>query len=95
MNGEQIIPILPGPLGVEWRQPDRRYIELDETHALMSSQTFNELKDYSLSYPLGVCEGKMWKCNCDEYWKLMWYQKAPKDSFHQFFIDSRIILIQE
>ena len=40
MNGEQIIPPITDPLGKHWQQPHRRFIELDDTHALMSEQTF-------------------------------------------------------
>ena len=36
MNGEQIIPPITDPSGQSWKQPHRRYIELDKTHALMS-----------------------------------------------------------
>ena len=47
MNGEQIIPPITDPLGKHWQQPHRRFIELDNTHALMSEQTFKGLKEYS------------------------------------------------
>ena len=40
MNGEQIIPPITDPLGKHWQQPHRRFIELDDTYALMSEQTF-------------------------------------------------------
>jgi hypothetical protein len=40
MNGEQIIPPVTDPSGQSWKQPHRRNIELDKTHALMSEQTF-------------------------------------------------------
>lgn len=61
MNGEQIIPPITDPLGKHWQQPHRRFIELDDTHALMSEQTFKGLKEYSTSIPTGRYEGKMWK----------------------------------
>lgn len=61
MNGEQIIPPITDPLGKHWQQPHRRFIELDNTHALMSEQTFKGLKEYSTSIPTGRYEGKMWK----------------------------------
>ena len=32
MNGEQIIPPITDPSGQSWKQPHRRYIELDKTH---------------------------------------------------------------
>ena len=51
MNGEQIIPPITDPLGKHWQQPHRRFIELDNTHALMSEQTFKGLKKYSTSIP--------------------------------------------
>lgn len=53
MNGEQIIPPITDPLGKSWQQPHRRFIELDDTHALMSEQTFKGLPEYSMSNPSG------------------------------------------
>lgn len=50
MNGEQIIPPITDSLGAHWKQPHRRYIELDETHALMSEQTFKGLREYSSTF---------------------------------------------
>lgn len=46
MNGEQIIPPITDPLGKHWQQPHRRFIELDDTHALMSEQTFKGPKHF-------------------------------------------------
>ena len=53
MNGEQIIPPITDPSGQSWKQPHRRYIELDKTHALMSEQTFKGLPEYSYTIPTG------------------------------------------
>lgn len=73
MNGEQIIPPITDPLGAHWKQPHRRYIELDETHALMSEQTFKGLMEYSSTFPSGKYYGKMWKARRGDKWFLAWY----------------------
>lgn len=73
MNGEQIIPQITDPLGKNWKQPHRRYIEVDDTHALMSEQTFKGLLEYSCTIPSGKYEGKMWKANRSGKWYLAWY----------------------
>lgn len=61
MNGEQIIPPITDPLGKSWKQPHRRFIELDDTHARMNEQTFKALKEYSTKIPTKVYDSKMWK----------------------------------
>lgn len=58
MNGEQAIPPITDPLGANWKQPHRRYIELDETHALMSEQTFKGLMEYSCTSHPGNTTGR-------------------------------------
>ena len=73
MNGKQIIPPITDPLGAHWKQPHRRYIELDDTHALMSEQTFKGLHEYSLTIPSGRYEGKMWKEFANGEWYLVWF----------------------
>ena len=77
---EKIIPQITEPLGKYWRQPDRKYIELDDTHALMSEQTFLELADYSFSRPTGVYQGKMWRTKYNKDWVLHWYELDNKNS---------------
>lgn len=91
MNGEQIIPPITYPMGKCWEQPHRRYIELDDTHALMSEQTFYELKEYSTTIPTGVYDGKMWKAFHKGEWYLRWY--APDVDPEMVRIEKRIILI--
>lgn len=79
MNGEQIIPPITDPLGKHWQQPHRRFIELDDTHALMSEQTFKGLKEYSTSIPTGRYEGLVWL--------------APDTNHNLLRIEKRTILI--
>ena len=73
MNGEQIIPTIIDPSGKSWQQPHRSFIELDDTHALMSEQTFKGLKEYSTTIPTGRYEGKMWKGFANGEWYLVWF----------------------
>ena len=91
MNGEQIIPPITEPLGKHWQQPHRRFIELDDTHALMSEQTFKGLKEYSTSIPTGRYEGKMWKGFIKGEWYLVWL--APDTNHNLLRIEKRTILI--
>lgn len=74
-----------------WRQPHRRFIELDDTHALMSEQTFKGLAEYSTSMPTGVYDGKMWKGFANGEWYLVWF--APDKDPDKARIEKRKILI--
>lgn len=91
MNGEQVIPPITDPLGQHWRQPHRRDIELDDTHALMSKQTFKGLPEYSCTIPSGKYEGKMWRMNRGGKWYLAWY--GPDHDLGYLSIEYREILI--
>lgn len=51
----------------------RRYIEIDEEYALMTKQSFEGLREYSVTIPSGEYEGKMWKANRGGIWYLYWY----------------------
>lgn len=82
------IPPMTDPMGKHWRQPAVDGIALDDTHALMSKQTFDALPEYSATQPSGVYEGKMWKRrdglhdrSCvpeDRKWLLCWFDKSDK-----------------
>jgi hypothetical protein len=56
-----IIPPITNPLGKHWNQPLRTWIEIDDTHAMMPREAFDQLLDYTQSQPSGVYPGKMWK----------------------------------
>ncbi len=87
------IPLITDPMSQGWKQPDRREILLDDTHAVMTRQTFNRLVEYSGSFPSGVYPGKMWKrhdggfdrqfraCGGIPTWKLVWFGKHPDPKF--------------
>ncbi len=91
MNGELIIPPITDPLGKSWKQPHRRYIEIDNTHALMSEQTFKGLMEYSCTIPTGRYEGKMWKEFANDEWYLVWF--ATDENPNCLRIEKRKILI--
>lgn len=83
------IPPMTDRLGRFWEAPDRSEIVIDDTHALMTLETYNKLLNYERSFPSGVYEGKMWRR--DDL--LVWYGPSPKPdtcSVHQ-----REILIVE
>jgi hypothetical protein len=69
------IPVMTDPLSQYWHQPDRSEIEIDDTHAIMKSDTFDKLLDYSRSQPTGVYVGKMWKCEHFIDKKSVWFLK--------------------
>ena len=86
------IPVITDPLGKYWKQPEVEQIELDNTHALMSMQTFNKLMEYSCSFPTGVYEGKMWKSKTIDGWILRWFAEDPRDNENYCSNNSRLIL---
>lgn len=77
------IPPMTDRLGQYWQQPSRNEIEVDSTHALMSQAVFDQLRDYSYSYPTGTYSGKMWKCGRGKafvQWYLCWYGDIVDDT---------------
>jgi hypothetical protein len=75
---EHTIPAITDPLGRHWQQPLRDRVLVDETHALLEKQDFEQLLDYSRSRPTGVYVGKMWRCFFREGWFLCWYGAGDK-----------------
>jgi hypothetical protein len=55
------IPPMTHELSRYWEQPSREEILVDDTHALMTRETFQKLAEYSASNPTGAYEGKMWR----------------------------------
>lgn len=91
MIAEQIIPPIVDPRGKSWKQPHRRFIEMDDKSALMSEQTFKALREYSTSFPSGRYAGKMWKAKVGDKWYLRWYSNTDR---HEFIdINTREILV--
>ncbi len=86
------IPPITHELGQYWDQPARESVLIDEKHALMTREVFNQLHEYSTSNPSGVYEGKMWKGNRDEFWVLRWYSNYDDKECQ---INTRRILILE
>ena len=93
MNGEQIIPPITDPPRPNWEQSYRQYIELDNTHALMSEQIFKRLPVYSFIIPSGRCKGKIWKEFENNKWYLVWLDTDEDPDF--LFIEKREILITQ
>jgi hypothetical protein len=101
-----VIPPITDPMGKHWRQPPRDSITLDETHALMSRATFEQLAEYSGTFPTGVYEGKMWKRHDGLFdqafrarggkpeWLLVWfgYCDEPKMVSNNF---RKILIVEE
>ena len=88
------IPECVHPLSEHWDQPKNAEIEIDETHVLMSEESFEQLHEYSMSIPTGVYAGKMWKAHnrFNGEWYLRWYEDGPLGS-GTCRIKSRIILM--
>ena len=89
-----MIPECIHPLVKAWDQPKTTDIETDDTHALMSKKSFDELSIYSCSVPTGVYAGKMWKGWNLINWYLRWYETDPMDK-NICLVKSRIIIITE
>lgn len=85
------IPEMTNPLGDYWLQPNRKDIEVDDIHALMSQADFDKLANYSMSNPSGVYVGKMWKCKNLEVWYLYWWKSSGRKDHCEG--DGRKILI--
>lgn len=89
----EVIPPVTDPMGRNWDQPDRKAILVDETHAIMTQRTFDQLKEYSATFPNGVYPGKMWKRHDGAFdleflrkggkpeWMLVWYGNLPNSKF--------------
>jgi hypothetical protein len=88
-----IIPDMIHPLGKYWQQPNRDNILIDDTYALMSKHTLDELHEYSMSIPTGVYTGKMWKVKVFGKWILKWFGNENYKGL--LSILSREILISE
>lgn len=85
--GNHIIPEMEHPLSSAWDQPSTKDILIGDKHAMMGKKAFDELHEYSTSFPTGVYEGKMWKRNDlipnpnggpgsflkTDKWYLVWY----------------------
>jgi len=97
------IPLMTHPLGRYWEQPDLSDVLIDNSHALLSPEQFEELSDYSCSIPTGVYEGKAWKRLNGEFdedfrrrggvpeWQLCWY--GPSSDPTKCSINVRTILV--
>lgn len=100
---KNVIPEITDPHGSSWRQPDRAEILIDDTHALMSEESFNKLAEYSMSQPSGVYPGKMWrrnqnvfKPNAPKRWVLCWYGAEFEDGGEKYVSNNyRKILLSE
>lgn len=69
MSAINAIPPITDKLGKYWDQPPREAIVIDDTHALMTYETFYQLHNYELSIPTGVYPGKIWRRGS----KLCWF----------------------
>lgn len=82
------IPPITDPLGRYWKQPPVTDILIDDTHALMTEETFRQLMEYSATNPTGAYEGKMWRRHDGSFdreflahggkpvWMLCWYGES-------------------
>jgi hypothetical protein len=83
------IPEMTNPLGKHWEQPDRSQIKFALGKAWVSKEDFAKLKQYDVTNPSGVYEGKMWKSVFHRKGKygmikshlLMWYAPSKKEGF--------------
>lgn len=73
------IPPITDPMGKHWKQPKVEDILIDDTTAMMTQTTFNQLAEYSTSLPSGKYAGKMWKSRGTDGWYLRWYVQDLAD----------------
>lgn len=95
------VPPMTDPLGLHWAQPHPTHFLFDDTHVVMKRRHFDQLRNYSASYPTGVYEGKMWKaevaymdrqCLPASKWFLCWYNDL-RQSDRTAAIQTREILV--
>lgn len=90
------IPECIHPLSKHWGQPKNTDIAIDDSHALMSEESFEQLYEYSTSIPTGVYAGKMWKWRRnrtqDKEWFLRWYED-DQTNIGMCLVKTRIILV--
>ncbi len=89
-----VIPDCLHPLSKYWDQPENIDVEIDDTYAMMTKESFDLLKNYSMSVPSGIYIGKMWKAQAriSLVWYLRWYKEYPQDPSKCIW-DQRIILL--
>jgi hypothetical protein len=89
-----MIPAMTDPMGRYWDQPPTSAIEIDATHARMTSATFKHLAEYSGTIPTGVYPGKMWRRHDGIFarkrqeppkWLLCWYGDDVNGKCEIFF----------
>jgi hypothetical protein len=90
---KNVIPPITHPMGSDWEQPPVSEVVIDDTHALMTLETFERLPEYSASRPSGVYEGKMWRRHNGAFdreflarggkpeWLLCWYGESDKPGY--------------
>lgn len=66
------IPTPLQALGSFWRQPSKDEILTDDDNAIMSEETFRELKLLPNTLPAVTCLGKMWRGNLEGKDVLYW-----------------------
>jgi len=76
---ENTIPDMVHPLSKHWDQPKKEVVLIDDVSACISQESFQQLKEYSMSIPTGVYEGKMWKARFRGKWYLRWFGKENKE----------------
>lgn len=91
---DYMVPIITDPLGLSWKQPPRTAITIRGEYATMKKIYFNQLLEYSSSFPSAVYVGKMWKCRGPDSWLLRWYDAHPTNP-SLCTIEQRHIIIQE
>lgn len=84
------IPQITHPLGRHWKQPARDKFLIDDKHALMDEDTYNQFPEYSATIPTGVYDGKCWVAKRHGKFYLHWY--GPCDRDDQCAIFTREIL---
>lgn len=75
-----MIPPITDPLGRAWDQPDHSGWLFDDSHVVLPLRDFEQLREYSHSFPSGVYPGKAWKAQSPlGGWVVRWFDEHPTD----------------
>ena len=89
------IPPIPHEWRGSWRQPKVEDIVVYDEIARMSFKDYNELHEYSGTYPTGVYIGKMFKRKGLDGMMLVWYSYDREGDMNRLSINYRDIEITD
>ena len=80
------LPPITNRLGSHWKQPSRKNILVDDTHALMSEEDEAKLLVYNGTFPTGVYIGKMFKRGDYLVWFSAYSDKEVANNYREIIV---------